>query len=80
MPRQMSYHLGMLLCIPCLLSRLKQRLPFPAPSLIYMYVAHPGRLLLITFVGAYMKFKFVQWSGSTSFTRPLISNTEPHMH
>ena len=29
---------------------------------------------------ASMQFMLVQWSGSTSFTRPLISNTELHFH
>ena len=66
--------------IPRLLFHLKHHLPFPGPSLIYMYVQHPRRLLFITLVVASMQFMLVQWSGSTSFTRPLISNTEPHMH
>ena len=40
----------------------------------------PASVAYHNLVVASMQFMLVQWSGSTSFTRPLISNIEPHLH
>ena len=40
----------------------------------------PASVAFHNLVVASMQYMLVQWSGSTSFTRPLISNTEPHLH